>query len=396
VTKADWAGTTLPAMWNSAQAADTQMAWQQVAAWQRTYELLQHHERRLRLCREELTFAWPPERSPAATAFVEYIDGLVVAIERAKGDAAANHRALVGVLSSLSEAKTDMAKLKAEWDKHAAEDANMAAILPNDLFASENWQEALNEKGRVRMAKNDQEVFEATQKMVELTGPFDGRETEPRDPFDVESGQPARQSAGPGVGQANGGSAIGMMPHPVVSVSDVDRGFGLSGSVATLPLNSPVQAAGSASSASGGSLVATHLPPIGNISSPSGSLTRPPASGVGPKRGGVASNPTGRVAFGGQLPVAAAPGSRPSRGSAPTKVKPVGGVIEGGAGTRGVNGMPFGAGGRPGSGVDVAHEPVLTLQWEVPQGVPPVINPEQERPFELGPGVIGLADVPRS
>src|SRR5688572_18727404 len=105
-------------MWKSAQAADTELAWQQLTAWQRTYELLAYHEDKLRVCRNELTYAWPPERSPAATAFVEYIDGLLISIQRAKYDAAANHGALSGVLSSLSATKADMAKLKAEWDKH--------------------------------------------------------------------------------------------------------------------------------------------------------------------------------------------------------------------------------------------------------------------------------------
>ena len=47
MSEADWAGASLPAMWNSAQAADTQMAWQQVQAWQRTHDLLLHHEGRL-------------------------------------------------------------------------------------------------------------------------------------------------------------------------------------------------------------------------------------------------------------------------------------------------------------------------------------------------------------
>lgn len=144
MSKADWVGASVPAMWNSAQAADTGMAWQQVTAWQRTYELLSHHEDRLRKSRDELTLAWPPGRSPAATVFVEYIDGLLTSIGYAKSEAVENHKALAGVLTSLSATRADIDKLKAEWDKREAEDANMARNLPNDLFASgDNWRESL-------------------------------------------------------------------------------------------------------------------------------------------------------------------------------------------------------------------------------------------------------------
>ena len=45
MSEADWAAASVPVMWNSAQAADTQMAWQQVNAWQRTYDLLSRVER---------------------------------------------------------------------------------------------------------------------------------------------------------------------------------------------------------------------------------------------------------------------------------------------------------------------------------------------------------------
>jgi hypothetical protein len=399
VTATNWTGATVPAMWSSAVAADTPEAWQQVMAWQRTYELLVHHAGRLKACRDELTYVWPSERSPAATAFIEYIDVLLVQIGRAQKDAVENRGALAGVLTSMSVAKADIAKLKAEWDKHEVEDANMAANLPNDLFASgDNWQEPLNEKARTRMAQNDQEVLEATRLMVEMTGPWDGRETEPRGPFDTESGMPAAQSVERGVGQAGSGSGSGVSPGPVMSVLDVDRGAGLSGSMSTPlpPLSNTAQTSGSPSPAASGSHVATPLPPIGNRSSRPVSLIRPSGSGLGARPNGNSSGAVGRAVFGSTLPFAAGPaGSRSGHGVAVSKVNPVGGVIGGGNyGTHGVNGIPFGAAGRFGSGTDAAHEPALTLQWEVPEGVPPVIKPGQDRPFELGPGVIGLDEDP--
>ncbi len=70
MSKGIWSMVDVPTMWVSAQAADTQMAWEQVGAWSRTHELLLFHESRLKTLQLELSAAWPPERSPAAYAFV--------------------------------------------------------------------------------------------------------------------------------------------------------------------------------------------------------------------------------------------------------------------------------------------------------------------------------------
>ena len=390
MSKADWAGANLPTMWNSAQAADTQMAWQQVTAWQRTYDLLLHHEGRLKACRDELTYAWPPDRSPAATAFVEYIDGLLISIGRAKQDAVENHRALALVLTSLSATKSDMAKLKAEWDQHEAEDANMAANLPNDLFASgENWQETLNEKARVRMAQDDQEVFEAKQKMVDIT-PAMGEPIYAGEPFD-----PYSRSTGPGAssnGSRSGttGSSSWMYSPSIPPVPTSDPGAGLAGGAIPdtnrLPGQAPPGASGAGQGPSRNAVSAPPaLAPVGR-NLPTSSFGRDVAV---PGRTSVATG-VGRV-VGRRVPASPTEGAIPreagmARQPRSTRVGPVGGVINGmGTGSS----APMTSMGRTSASNIEDREPMALLQWEVAEGGTPIIEPAPERPFELGPGVIG-------
>ena len=395
MTAPNWSGATVPSMWNSAQAADTQQAWQQVSAWYRTSELLSRHMDVLRLCRNELTSAWPPGRSPAATAFVEYVDGLLVQMGQARDDAARNHRALAGVLASLAATKADMGKLKAEWDRYEAEDANRAQNLSNILphSAGTNWQDDLNQKARTRMSTNDQEVFEASRLMVDMTGPWHDGRREPPEQLGAGPGEPSPQPAASGFGQPGSG----MSPVPVVSVSDVDRGAGLAESPVTQPppvSGTQIPSPGVSTPPVGGGVVppVPVLPGVGGTRP--GARAQPATPGLGVRTGGVASGGFGRSAVGGPVPVASGPAGRSGRGAGPGRVNPVGGVINaGGSGVHGTGTMPLAAAGGLGRGSDTAaREPALTLQWEVPVGGAPVIEPEPERPFQLGPGVIGPTD----
>jgi hypothetical protein len=381
-------------MWNSAQAADTQMAWQQVAAWQRTYDLLLHHEGRLKACRDELTYAWPPDRSPAATAFVEYIDGLLISIGRAKQDAVENHRALALVLTSLSATKSDMAKLKAEWEQHEAEDATMAKNLPNDLFASgENWQETLNEKARVRMAQNDQEVFEAKQQMVVPT-------TQNRIILDDAKPFPDGKG-GPGVSgnSTNGNMSISagsgnqwMKPTVVQSVPDLDS-VSLAGNQAVaLRPEVPAAPANSVSTAGGiGPVPGPPVLPLSRQQTPGRAATPPFA------RGAVQAAREGRNigGIGGAHAVGSVGGVRPSQSWEPNRqlgrrINPVGGVIgEGHTGPGSAFPLGGSVGGSARSNGDNREVP-RTLQWTSQVGVEPVIEPPLELPYELGPGVFGI------
>lgn len=396
MSKADWAGASLPAMWNSAQAADTQMAWNQVLAWQQTFELLLHHEGRLKACRDQLTYAWPPERSPAATAFVEYINGLLVAIGRAKEDAVENHRALAGVLTSLSATKSDMAKLKAEWDEQEAFDSNMARKLPNDMFASgDTWQEDLNQKARARMTQNDQEVFEATQKMVEMTPP-NGDSIFVGVPFDPSSQRSNSDETGGSRSPIVGGSEGWVRPPEVASVGAVGDSSDPASAVVQVGADeSDIALPGLAGSGESfgrpGQTAPTLSAPVDTGSNSPSSFALPTsvgkASGVGVGSRGATNSRRGPLS---PTHSAIPPDSVGKSRSGPIRIGPVGGVIESGARPAISGAMPIGSFGSVGGGVADSREPTPILQWEVSEGGAPVIEPATERLFQLEPGIIGV------
>ena len=224
MSEADWAATELPTMWISAQAADTQMAWDQVAAWVRTQELLLHHELRLRALRNELTALWPPSRSSAANAFIQYMDGLLVALENARASAGRNREGLKLLLESLGAAKKDMADLKAKWDKNEREDASRAQNLVNmsPHSAGQNWKQDLNSMAKARMVQNDREVLEASARLTNLPPAHGAPYGDTPRPFGAASD--ARNGTTPGAAQPSSTAVPTVTP-----VSQVDAAASLAG-----------------------------------------------------------------------------------------------------------------------------------------------------------------------
>ena len=372
-------------MWASAQAADTQTAWQQVNAWRRTHDLLIHHAGRLKACADELSYAWPPGRSPAAQAFVAYITELRAAIEKASVDAATNYTAIAGVLTSLSAAKADMSRLMQAWDSY--ENAPTAEKARRSSAGSPDSPEALNAQARVRMSKNDQEVLESSRRFVDLAP------TRERETGEPEAWNPSSQG---GIGSGSASTAhLGASPstswmaaQSVSSLDAIDDQVGLAG--------------GSAASKLPGSVD----PPTSGATS---GLTPAPEVGIpNPALGAVGGAPVARTQSLGETGRLARPSglhagsSGVIGGASPTapltvgsgrgqgKVNPVGGVIEPGRPMSSASALPLM--GRSGAASESHREStaVLTLHWDVQQGVSPVIEPSPETPFELGPGVIGI------
>jgi hypothetical protein len=354
------------------------MAWEQVGAWSRTYDLLMYHESRLKTLQLELSAAWPPDRSPAAAAFADYIDGLLARVVQARHDAGQNRKALQLLLEGLASAKKDMAPLKSRWDQYEREESNRSQNLVNGLPHSggQNWQEDLNEKARARMTESDRDVFEATQLM--------SIPAHSNIPVDTDGGTDGDRAGGiaPSEGMnvdtsAGALSSTGRMPYEGSSEQPGPQLAGVGRADPPLPNPTP----------SGSSSVSTQTPagatpavaPIGRASAGfrGGASSRSVGSAAVPRHISTQGLPAASPAVG--------VGVRPASGS---RVNPVGGVIApastGMAGippTRHAGGSATGDGGR---------DPVPTMQWEVASGGPPVIEPAVERPFVLGPGVIGI------
>lgn len=379
-----WAAANVPTMWISAQAADTQMAWEQVGAWARTHELLLHHELRLRALQGELSAVWPPERSPAATAFVEHMNGLLIRVAQARSDAAKNRDALKLLLESLASAKKDIAPLKAKWDKFEAEDANRSQNLTNPMPHSGGltWQQDLNAEARTRMTRSDREVFEATQSMVVLSTWTDSR-TDP----ETFSRFPSTES-------------VGKDEQGFHSQYEPSGSGELTGSMAP-QLGPQLAGAATINPASSSSVPSTGALSPNGVDSTFGRSPQalaavpaiPPSMGtIGPSIGGP-----GLRSLGAGMGYRSS--SSPSTGAAAVplgvggqragmRVSPVGGVIS--PGSTGITGVPpMRSVGAP-RAEEGARVPLPTLQWEVARGGAPVIEPPADPPFELGPGVIGI------
>lgn len=407
-----WDRQDVPTMWSSAQAADTQMAWQQAAAWQRTYDLLYHQESRLRACRDELTAAWPPDRSPAAQGFVAYLDNLLSSISAAKENALANRSGLVGVLSSLSSAKVDMAKLAARWDGYEAESQNRAQNLVNtsEHSGGANWREELNREARARMSRNDQEVLEATGQMI-APEPLLGRSVDqwtsiyPEPSLSSESASPMKTSVGVRV-QDQGG----WVRAPVVtSAGEIDETLGLAALVpsgtATQPLSLNTPQLGLGVTLAGDPLV-----------SPAAVAGRQPVSRAGqrPRSNEPAATASalpqsiGRSATAlpqrfGRSGVASAPMTNGRRGVAAVppqsaqsnpmdarKINPVGGTIGSPSAMHPQTGMPIGVGGRSAGRIERSPDLESWYQWETAEGGPSVLVPLTEQQNDPGRGVFGI------
>lgn len=367
-------------MWASAQAADTQTAWQQVNAWRRTHDLLIHHAGRLKACADELSYAWPPGRSPAAQAFVAYITELRAAIEKASIDAATNYTAIAGVLTSLSAAKADMSRLMQAWDSY--ENAPTAEKARRSSAGSPDSPEALNAQARARMSENDQEVMESSRRFVELTS---GWREGVWKPVPLDSGSPGGTSS-----QSSQGSRTLEGPRvlaPSVNPAHaIDGNFDLAGSLdvpkpagvadgPTPGLIPGVATPGSPASPPGvgvvGMIPPARVPPAGGL----GGAIRADGIHAGQTAASSGRPPTSPLAVG--------------AGRGQNRANPVGGVIEP-TRTPSTPMLPFVGGGRGAAESVRGASTAPTMHWDVPEGVSPVIEPPPEEPFELGPGVIGI------
>jgi hypothetical protein len=282
------------------------------------------------------------------------------------------------------------------------------------------WRDQLNAAAQQRMAQADQEVFEATQRMV-VPAPY---QLSPRDDAQPIPPPPGGASAGGGAG--GGGRIGGVLRAPLVPPIPEPL----------LSEPGPTLAVGGAAAADPGRQQSAFVDtPAGRVLSPGGVIGLPagtppfsaaplvgqlPPAGI---RSGViggsqpsqvgsrpGSNPASREASSraGFAPMATGVSpSRPGNVGAPVRrVLPPGGVIgaqpsrsapSGGAGAGGSHVTPNGATyamGTHGSGGRERREnpvpPAGHVQWQAAEGVAPVIYPPHEPPVDPGPGVIGI------
>lgn len=173
-----YAGTTnwyqydVEAMWRMLENQQTDNHWKHASGWRKTYELTLRHMSRLRLYRDGLAEAWPPERSSAARAYIERLDYLISTVQQTYEIASANYTAFTGATSAISSARRDLKEIydeyvvkkaaKAEQDRRAAAGTPTPSPSPSgERPVTQADLERLNNRARSIMYSLSGELVQA-------------------------------------------------------------------------------------------------------------------------------------------------------------------------------------------------------------------------------------------
>ena len=386
---AGWDGFDVPALWQRVEpygeggAAAASMG-RQVDAWRRFRDLTDEHARRIAAYREQVVAAWPPEKSPAAAAYVEHLDRLVTAMTQASGNAGQTAAGLDGVRGSLVVARGQVETVYREWRRRDGQKSAVSGGSRLVMTPSQDWKEDLNRQARAAMARMERAMADYQGLMTPPSGyQVDFRiQPEPMSGSDSPAG--TAQNQHPSSPSSLGSSG------PGVSVGAPGDGPVLSGDIST-PRTAPVgnvigRDAGAAPIGDGRAGVA--LPVPGTFDSRANTAL-PPGQRVNTgAAGGFGARPISRS--GRVLP----PGGviEPSpHSAAPPPDADRGGGVSGAAHPPAAGGAFGGAAqaGRRRRGVADLHEPYV--EWTAPQGGPAVweSKPDRQR-HDPGPGVIGI------
>jgi hypothetical protein len=394
---------------------DNPEAWRQVAALGDMADTIKDQKNRLLIAREALTEAWPPDKNPAAQAFVDQIDILVRNMDTQRATAEKNAAALGNIVDALRQAKD---KIKPLYEQYLAKSDDM---VPGWW---DHAEEELDEQARKHMVDAEKTVAAHA---VQITAP------PPYRLAPVEVRTDAEEQAGGGSASYGAGSAgsadrgtlsatkltVPHDPPPPLPPADgtvpanaprPSSGVELAGVISPLPtapvpptvapsLPGPIPAA-PGNPLIPGMVIGAPLPGAGVTSprgpSPSGALapfaggvraTVPPIGATPLGRSGATigvspvkpSPPTWLPGVSGQPGVIGAPG-HPGRGSA------VGREVRRGTTMAGIPGVL----GRQGFDDDEGMTSDPDNPWAAAVGVDPVIEPPAPcRRHDPGPGVIG-------
>jgi hypothetical protein len=164
----NWAAYDVPTLWTMLQNEDPLKTSQHASAWRMTYELLSTHMAELQRCRDDLAAKWSAASSPAAAAFLNYVDNMLASM-KATGDAAvATYDGLSGINGALITAKAEIGKLHEQWQKNQHEEDSSLNVFGWHPFADtpDNWKEQLKAEAAKQMYKADTTVFQSSAKLT--------------------------------------------------------------------------------------------------------------------------------------------------------------------------------------------------------------------------------------
>jgi hypothetical protein len=432
----DWMAMDVIQMWQAVENQDTTAHYQLLAGWRKSYELVLEHLGQVRNYRESLAAAWPPEKSAAAAAYIQRLDGLIAHLQGTYDAAVANYGAFSSATLALSLSRDDIKKIYDEYTSNQAKleefkhrpyvAVGKSAVPPQKPPVPDGRQEQLNNQARTIMYGLSSEIIQAR---TQITKPalYEGQNV-------VNTGR--RDDNGPGyvpppippVYPYDPGSAqySGTAGHSFSSTQPTNPSAGstttppnvirqpglILGGIQPTPTPAPpvtgiVPPPGPGTGPLPNVIMPTPIPPPTPLGSPGGP---PPGLGVtrsliggglgrpgmyGPP-GGVRAMPPGGV-------IGREPGvglGQPGAGTRPpSRVNPVGGVINpnnsparpgpGGRGT-GASGASLGTTARNGARFEESDDNRRwdpDNPWETADGVAPVVLPEVEQRVDPGPAI---------
>src|ERR1700760_2718218 len=73
----DWSSKNVVEMWQAIENQDPNVGWDVANSWNTSSELLVDPLIEVQNYQNELTSAWPPEKSPASAAYSKQLDGMI-------------------------------------------------------------------------------------------------------------------------------------------------------------------------------------------------------------------------------------------------------------------------------------------------------------------------------
>jgi hypothetical protein len=407
VSVADWKPYDVPVLTQllAEQPTDTGS---HTMAWQQTYETLTDQRQRLLAARAVLTETWPQEYGSAAGSFYAQVDALTDAMAATAETAVKAHGALTGIVTAVDGATAKVSTLHQSWQQN---EASIGGVVP-----TEDWTQPLNNQAHNAMGEADVAIAEhATQlsppvpytppsSFVPLT-PIPTPRSEsagtarpsmkrqatnlqpPPGPVLTKSpGHPERSPADIADASAIGGTQTNLVRNssPVIGARGPNTFSGTRGdSTAPAELSAPGQTGvrgprpGRSKTVRGGSMRGAN-----GAGRPARSST---STAPGDSFGTQGSNETPHVGIAGSAKpaggtFAAEPNSTSARGATgANEPLPYGGIISG------AGAAPSGVGGRERRDREL-------VEWQMPIGVPAVIEPSPDMRVhhDPGPGVIGI------
>ena len=227
----DWWGMSMEQIHSYSQAPDIDAQYQIVDGWQKSADLIGTHMSQVQDYRDALATAWPPEKSTAAKAYLDRLDGLIKNLNETYEATLANRDALSSASLSLSLAKSEMAKVYSQWDTNnktllafnqqqaqKAQQASSGQPTPSPSPSGDepppvtaSQQEALRQKAVTLMSSVSSDLAEAQLKVVRPA---------PYNPLDFVGKNP---------GEGGSGSAGVPVLPPIVPISHSGGASGTAG-----------------------------------------------------------------------------------------------------------------------------------------------------------------------